>query len=111
MAYGCNRESSPSLIYRKNYRINMIAARQRMNLSQAELAEMVHMSRSRIAGIETGWSDPTLKTAKEIAEALNMSDYRELEETFEFDFDKEYFIGSNGTVIRVSKDTLDLMSK
>lgn len=106
MGFGSNRQESPPIYERKNYRINMVAAREQLNLSQAELARRVGCSRSRIAGIECGIDNLTIKLAKKIADVLSIDDYRELEETFNFSIEKGLLVwtGSNGTKIRVKPD-------
>lgn len=106
MGFGYKRQDSPPIYERRNYRINMVAAREQLNMSQAELANAVGCSRSRIAGIECGSDNLTIKLAKRIAEVLSVDDYRELEETFNFSVDKGCLLwtGSNGTKIRIKPD-------
>jgi len=43
-----------------------------MGLNQKRLAELLHISRSRISSYMTGKSEPTLKTARTIVQKLNI---------------------------------------
>jgi len=56
-------------------------ARAEQKLSQAQLAEMVGVSRNTISSIETGQFNPTAKLALILCIALN----KEFEELFYFD--------------------------
>lgn len=102
MPFGEGTNMKP-ITERKNYRIRMVAARQQLNLSQAELAKLVYRSRGYISAVETGTMTPRLEDARILAKALCIEDYRELEETFNFVHDKNggKWIGSLGTVIKV----------
>ncbi|KFI86910.1 hypothetical protein BSAE_1178 [Bifidobacterium pullorum subsp. saeculare DSM 6531 = LMG 14934] len=66
-----------SLILRNRLR----AARAEKGLSQAQLAELVGVSRQTISSIETGQFNPTAKLALILCVALD----REFEELFYFD--------------------------
>ncbi len=59
---------------------NLKAARAEKNLSQAELAEMVGVSRNTISSIETGQFNPTAKLALILCIALD----KKFEELFYF---------------------------
>nr|WP_272944567.1 helix-turn-helix transcriptional regulator [Bifidobacterium pullorum] len=59
----------------------MRAARAEKGLSQAQLAELVGVSRQTISSIETGQFNPTAKLALILCVALD----REFEELFYFD--------------------------
>ena len=43
-----------------------------MGISQKKLAEMLHISPSRVSGVLRGKYEPSLKTAREIAKNLNI---------------------------------------
>lgn len=60
---------------------NLKNARQDMNLSQTELAQMVGVSRQTISSIETGQFNPTAKLALILCIALE----KKFEELFYFD--------------------------
>ena len=59
---------------------NLKQARQELSLSQAELAEMVGVSRNTISSIETGQFNPTAKLALILCIALD----KKFEELFYF---------------------------
>ena len=61
-------------------RNNLKAVRQQKGLSQAQLAEMVGVSRNTISSIETGQFNPTAKLALVLCIALD----RKFEELFYF---------------------------
>lgn len=52
---------------------NLKEARSKSNLSQAELAKIVGVSRNTISSIETGQFNPTAKLALLLCIALNMN--------------------------------------
>ncbi len=54
------------------------AARQRLGMSQIQLAELAGISRQALSAIETGKQDPSLRTASTISRALN----QEIEDLF-----------------------------
>ena len=54
-----------------NYVNNLQEFREKMKLSQAELASLSGMSKSGICRIEAGKRQPALLTARKIASALN----------------------------------------
>ena len=60
---------------------NLKAARTKKNLSQAQLAKMVGVSRNTISSIETGQFNPTAKLALILCVALD----KKFEELFYFD--------------------------
>lgn len=51
-------------------RLNLINARKNARLTQAQLAEYVHISRSHYAQIETGAKNPSLRAALALKVAL-----------------------------------------
>ncbi|MEN6545660.1 MAG: helix-turn-helix transcriptional regulator [Armatimonadia bacterium] len=51
----------------------ILLARKERGLTQADLAQLVGMSRTQITNIEVGRSDMPLKTLARFAEALNVS--------------------------------------
>ncbi len=62
-------------------RNNLASARKEKNLSQAELAKLVGVSRNTISSIETGQFNPTAKLALILCVALD----KKFEELFYFD--------------------------
>lgn len=60
---------------------NLAAVRKEKNLSQAELAKLVGVSRNTISSIETGQFNPTAKLALVLCIALD----KKFEELFYFD--------------------------
>lgn len=60
---------------------NLKQARQELNLSQTQLADMVGVSRNTISSIETGQFSPTAKLALILCIALD----KKFEELFYFD--------------------------
>lgn len=55
-------------------RMNLINARKNAKLTQAELAQFVHLSRSHYAQIETGAKNPSLRVALALKVALRETD-------------------------------------
>lgn len=55
--------------------------REQLNLSQAELAEMVNVRRETIVRLERGQYNPSLKLAMDIAKVFNST----VEELFRYD--------------------------
>ena len=56
--------------------LNIKEKRERLGISQKELAEKVGMSQSFLCDIEQGRSKPSIDTALKIAEALNIGDIK-----------------------------------
>lgn len=67
---------------------SIVHCRQRMGISQAELAARVGMEKSNLSVIENGRSNPQLLTLVKIAGALNT----DLSDLLRFDFDYEAFM-------------------
>jgi DNA-binding XRE family transcriptional regulator len=57
---------------RTEFILGLYLARRQKGLTQAELAERVHMSQSSLARIESGKANPTLNTLLKIAKALDV---------------------------------------
>lgn len=55
-------------------RMNLINARKNAKLTQEELAQFVHLSRSHYAQIETGAKNPSLRVALALKVALRETD-------------------------------------
>jgi len=64
-------EKHPTTIYKIAGR-NIRALRQKMGVSQEELAELCDLHRTYIGSVERGERNITLKTLKQIAVALNV---------------------------------------
>ena len=56
--------------------MNIKEKRERLGISQKELAEKVGISQSFLCDIEQGRSKPSIDTALKIAEALNIDDIK-----------------------------------
>ena len=56
--------------------MNIKEKRERLGISQKELAEKVGISQRFLCDIEQGRSKPSIDTALKIAEALNISDVK-----------------------------------
>lgn len=71
------KDASPKL----NFKNRIKEERQKVGLSQGELAEMVGVSRNTVSSIETGQFNPTAKLALILCIALN----KKFEELFYFE--------------------------
>lgn len=71
------KESAPKLVFKNRIK----EERQKLGLSQGELAEIVGVSRNTISSIETGQFHPTAKLALVLTIALN----KKFEELFYFE--------------------------
>ena len=56
--------------------MNIKEKRERLGISQKELAEKVGMSQSFLCDIEQGRSKPSIDTALKLAEVLNIGDIK-----------------------------------
>ena len=56
--------------------MNIKEKRERLGISQKELAEKVGISQSFLCDIEQGRSNPSIDTAVKLAEALNIYDIK-----------------------------------
>ena len=56
--------------------MNIKEKRERLGISQKELAEKADISQSFLCDIEQGRSKPSIDTALKIAEALNVADIK-----------------------------------
>lgn len=54
--------------------MNLVRLRRKRNLTQADLAQMVGVSRSLIARVEAGWEKPYRKLRREIAKVLEVEE-------------------------------------